>query len=111
MQQISLIDVKTKNCFSTLNVLLHNITENDVICMQMTLFDISMHVFSWESAKTDQINKKIRSKSNVKQSNVDRIMRFLDKNINCVISLDKIDCLVDSQLIFEVDETIELKSR
>jgi hypothetical protein len=88
-----------------------DITKNDVICMQMTLFDISMNVFNCESVETNWIDEKLRSKNNVRQSNVDRIMRFLDNNMNCVISLDKINCFVDSQLILEVDETIELKFR
>jgi hypothetical protein len=38
-------------------------------------------------------------------------MKSSDNNINCVISLDKIKNFFDSQLIVEVDETIELKSR
>jgi hypothetical protein len=85
--------------------------ENDVICMQMTFLNISMNVFCCESAKTDKIDKKTRSKNKVKQSNVNRITWFFDNNMNCIILLDKINCFLDSQLIVEIDETIELKSR
>jgi small nuclear ribonucleoprotein (snRNP)-like protein len=51
-----------------------SVAKDDVIDMQMSSFDVSMNVFSDESAETDQIDKKIRSKSDVQQSNVDRIV-------------------------------------
>jgi hypothetical protein len=88
-----------------------DITEWDVIRMQMTFFDTSMNVFNCESAKTNEIDEKTRNKNNFKQSNVDRIMKFFDNNLNCVIFLYRIDSFLDSQLIVRVDETIELKSR
>jgi hypothetical protein len=51
-----------------------SVAKDDVIDMQMSSFDVSVNVFSDESAETNQIDKKIRSKNNVQQSNVDRIV-------------------------------------
>jgi hypothetical protein len=42
-----------------------DIAKDDVIRMQMSLFDVSVNVLSDESAETDQIDKKIRSKNDV----------------------------------------------
>jgi hypothetical protein len=36
-------------------------------------------------------------------------MRFLDKDVNDFVSLNKLDCFVDSQLILETDQAIYLK--
>jgi hypothetical protein len=46
-------------------------TKTDLIFMQKTFFDILMNVFNNEFFETNQIDKKIRSKNNVKQLNVD----------------------------------------
>jgi translation elongation factor EF-1beta len=42
--------------------------------MQMSSLSVSMNVFDDEFIETDQIDEKIRSKSDVQQLNVDRIV-------------------------------------
>jgi hypothetical protein len=42
--------------------------------MQVSPLSVSMNVFGGEPAETDQIDKKIRSKDDVQQLNVDRIV-------------------------------------
>ncbi len=78
--------------------------------MQMSSLSVSMNVFDDESAETDQIDKKIRSKNDVQQLNVDRIVWFLDNDVNDLIFLNRIDRFVDSQSIFETDQSFYLKS-
>jgi translation elongation factor EF-1beta len=51
-----------------------NVAKSDLIRMQMSSLSVSMNVFDDESAETDQIDKKIRSKNDVQQLNVDRIV-------------------------------------
>jgi translation elongation factor EF-1beta len=51
-----------------------SVAKSDLIDMQMSSLSVSMNVFDDESAETDQIDKKIRSKNDVQQLNVDRIV-------------------------------------
>jgi translation elongation factor EF-1beta len=51
-----------------------SVAKSDFIRMQMSSLSVSMNVFDDESAETDQIDKKIRSKNDVQQLNVDRIV-------------------------------------
>ncbi len=65
-----------------------NVTKIDVIHMQMSSLSVSMNVFDDEFIETDQIDEKIRSKSDVQQLNVDRIVWSLDNDVNDLISLN-----------------------
>jgi translation elongation factor EF-1beta len=51
-----------------------SVAKSDLIRMQMSSLSVLMNVFDDESAETDQIDKKIRSKNDVQQLNVDRIV-------------------------------------
>ncbi len=78
--------------------------------MQISFFSVSVNVFSDESAETYQIDKKIRSKNNVQQSNIDRIVWSFNDDVNDLVFLNEINRFVDSQLIFRIDTAIKLKS-